>query len=546
MSNTSRLIALSVDHARVAASGVPRLAPIAVPRPRIEEWFERHEDSQALLVVAPVGFGKTTAVIRELVRRGRQAAYVRLSSTDVPDRLRLRMAKMLGFPEPSRSYDELLEQLASAAPLTLCVDEIDRAPDATRHDLANLLVDAPPGVLLIYVGRSRTAIALERAVAKGVADVCDPSLLPFDEDEITSLARAYNVSHAAKEIRALHAATEGWPVVIAAALREAAERGTGAGGAYAAWRNGPGRHFPRYVSEELSRASDLDRSVLQIALRGSEISESDALRLADLEARGLLVRRNGDTYAPFRVLQDFSAPLVSFIADAVVAPVPSLTVKMLGRFEASIGDRPIEWVRRRDQQLFKYLLLQSSGAATRGELLETFWSGTDAQLATQSLRTACSNIRKAIAGIVGQENVARYFSSRGDVGINFANAATDLHRFTALLRDGDAELERGKTAEALAFYRTAEALYSGGLFAGEAPEPWYEAKAQAYEALYVGLLERLGTLSNTQKKREPDPGAITTGTLQTATDTNDAELPPTVYRPSRPLLTELKTRTRRL
>jgi hypothetical protein len=500
-----------------------------------------------MIVIAPVGFGKTTAVIRELVRRGSQAAYLRLSSTDVPDRLRLRLAKMLGFPEPGRSYDELLEQLAGAAPLTLCVDEIDRAPDATRHDLANLLADAPPGVLLIYVGRSRTAIAVERAIAKGVADVCEPGVLALEESEIAALADAYGVPHAPKDIRALYAATEGWPVVVAASLREAAERGVGAGAAYAAWRNGAGRHFPRYISEELSRASELDRSVLQLALRGSETSDSDMLRLADLEARGLLVRRNGDTYAPFRVLQDFSAPLVSFIADAVVAPVPSLNVKMLGRFEASIGDRPIEWVRRRDQQLFKFLLLQAAGAATRGELLETFWSGTDAQLATQSLRTACSNIRKAIAGIVGQENVARYFSSRGDVGINFANASTDLHRFTALLRDGDAELERGRTAEALSCYRTAEALYSGGLFAGEAPEPWYEAKAQAYEALYVGLLERLGTLSNSPKKKDAEPaGSITTGTVQTASDGADAELPPTVYRPSRPLLTELKTRTRRL
>jgi hypothetical protein len=333
--------------------------------------------------------------------------------------------------------------------------------------------------------------------------------------------------------------------VVGAAVREAAQRALPLGAAYDAWRTGPGRHFPRYVAEELSRASDLDRSVLQLALRGSGFSEADEVRMADLEARGLLVHRVGDRYEPFRVLRDFSAPLVSFIGDGSAAPIPALNVRMLGRFEAAIGERPIQWVRRRDQQLFKYLLLQPSGAATRGELLETFWAGTDAQLATQSLRTACSNIRKAIAAIAGQENVARYFSSRGDVGVNFAGASTDLQRFTTLLREGDVALEAGKTTEALAAYRAAESLYGGGLLAGEAPERWYASKVQAYQALYLGLLERIGTLTRSLQTGEPAPDSHIDGNREAPHPERAGQpAPPNAYRPSRPLLDALRTRNR--
>jgi hypothetical protein len=531
-------MALSLDHGRLS-SGVPRLAPVVVPRPRMSAWLDRHSGKQAMVVVAPVGFGKTTAIVSHMVRRAEPAAYLRLAATDVPDRLRLRIGKLLAFPEPSRSYEELIEQCSRCAPVTLFLDEIDRAPDATRQELANLLVDMPANVSLILAGRSRTAVAIERAAAKGIAEVCDAETLVFDAEEIRALATRYDVHFGDGDIEALLEATEGWPLVINAALREAKERSLPLASAYEGWRNGPGRHFPRYVAEELSRASDLDRSVLQLALRGVEISETDQVRLADMEARGLLVRRVGTSYEPLRVLRDFSTPLVSFIADASAAPVPALNVRMLGRFEASIGDRPIQWIRRRDQQLFKYLLLQPAGAATRGELLETFWGDTDSQLATQSLRTACSNIRKAIASIAGQENVARYFSSRGDVGVNFANASTDIHRFSTLLRDGDLALEAGKTAEALAAYRAAETLYGGGLFSGEAPESWYTAKVQAYHALYLGLLERIGSLTRTAQSSESSP------TSKPAAAETPQELPPNAYRPSRPLLNALRTRTYR-
>jgi len=124
-------------------------------------------------------------------------------------------------------------------------------------------------------------------------------------------------------------------------------------------------------------------------------------------------------------------------------------------------------------------------------LREAFWPEADRHLATQSIRTACSNIRKAIATLVGYANVDRYFSSQGDVAVNLENAVIDVRRFTAHVADGDGELERGRVQEAFAHYRAAESLYSGELLSSEGPESWYAARAEMYRALYVGVLERI-------------------------------------------------------
>jgi DNA-binding SARP family transcriptional activator len=175
--------------------------------------------------------------------------------------------------------------------------------------------------------------------------------------------------------------------------------------------------------------------------------------------------------------------------------VPMMMVRMFGRFEASIEGDPVEWIRRRDQQVFKYLLLKPDGTATRNEMRDAFWPQTESHQAMQSLRTAASNIRKAIAGVVGGELVDRYFFTRGnEIVVNLSNVVIDVRRFNAHTHDGDAQLERGNTREAMAHYRAAEDLYGGELLCGEYPEPWYAPRAEMYKAAFSTVLERLAEL----------------------------------------------------
>jgi DNA-binding SARP family transcriptional activator len=137
------------------------------------------------------------------------------------------------------------------------------------------------------------------------------------------------------------------------------------------------------------------------------------------------------------------------------------------------------------------LLLKPTGSATRTELASVFWPDADRQLAAQSVRTACSNIRKAIAAMVGYACVDLYFRADPDVALDLTNVVADVRRFSAHVADGDANFDRGDVQEAAVHYRAAEELYAGRLLDGDAPEAWFVAHAQLLEEQYVIVLERL-------------------------------------------------------
>jgi DNA-binding SARP family transcriptional activator len=170
-------------------------------------------------------------------------------------------------------------------------------------------------------------------------------------------------------------------------------------------------------------------------------------------------------------------------------------ISMFRSFEARIEGRDIPWVRRRDQQIIKYLLLKQNGTATRAELASVFWADTDRHLATQSVRTACSTIRKAFATVVGPANVDLYFRTAPDIQIDLTNVVCDVRRFCAHMNDGDADFERGNAQDAAMHYRAAEKLYAGRLLDFEGPEPWIAPHAVQLHDRFIQALERLGTLA---------------------------------------------------
>jgi DNA-binding SARP family transcriptional activator len=170
-------------------------------------------------------------------------------------------------------------------------------------------------------------------------------------------------------------------------------------------------------------------------------------------------------------------------------------VRLFRSFEARIDGREIPWVRRRDQQIVKYLLLKPNGTATRSELASVFWADTDRHCATQSVRTACSTIRKAFAAIVGPASVDLYFRTAPDIQIDLRNVVCDVRRFIAHVGDGDAEFERANIQDAAMHYRAAEKLYAGNLLEFDAPEPWILAHAASLSDKFMQVLERLGIMA---------------------------------------------------
>jgi len=474
------------------ASALPRLSPGTLSRTRLTAWFKRNADVPLRLLAAPAGSGKTTALVHYLAQSARGWCYVALRDDDTQELVRERIATGLGIVPLPRSYAEFVAALARRAPCEIAVDNADRPVPEAIEELLSLVRDAPAGVALIYAVRSRAALDATRYIAQGTAVLLDDNQLAFDADDLAGMCELLEIEFTPSDVARLIEETEGWPLVSHWVLREASAGG-GIVGAYERWRRTSGRHFADYLDDELKRAGETMRAEFHAAAGSNGVEERE--RLAKLEARGLFVRFAGGAYRPYRVARQFD--LEGSVVTAVPVlqdPSALLVVRMFGRFEAEIGGRRIEWIRRREAQIFKYLLLKPEGNASRTELRETFWPDASAHLATQSIRTASSNIRKAIAAIVGYGNVDRYFTSRGDMAVEIGNAVIDLRRFTAHITDGDAELDAGHLQEALAHYRAAEALYGGELLGGDYPEPWYVPRAEIYRSLYIGVVEKLAEI----------------------------------------------------
>ena len=452
-------------------------------------WLERNCTLPLRFVTAPVGAGKTTAIVAYLATRETTIAYVALGREETLDRFRARIADSLALANVPGSADALVAALATLAPCEIAIDDFEDAPAETIEEIVDLVRNAPIGVAFVLASRSRTVIDAPNFIARGFGAALEAHALAFTADDIARLCDLHGVTYATPEIARFLEETEGWPLVATWALRDAVSDGASLGGAFDRWRRTNARHFREFIDSELRKAGSDYYEAFRAALRVAKPSD-DLEALALLEGRGLFVTFADGTYRPYRVARQVDVETFSR-----AAPAPSesalLVVRMFGRFEASIGERKIQWIRRREAQIVKYLLLKPDGAATRAELLTTFWPGTSDRAATQSLRTASSNIRKAFASIVGYAEVERYFSSRGDVAVALERTVIDVRRFSAHVADGDVERERGHLAEAFAHYRAAESIYAGELLGGEYPEPWYVPRAAIYSALFLGVLERL-------------------------------------------------------
>jgi len=168
-----------------------------------------------------------------------------------------------------------------------------------------------------------------------------------------------------------------------------------------------------------------------------------------------------------------------------------MQVRLFGAFVAEIEGREIEWLRRRDRQVFKYLTLSPLGSASRAELKELFWPGCEQPHIAQRLRTVCSNIRKAIGNAAGEKHVENYFHCNEYLAIDLHNVITDANTFMLYVDTANAEYAHGRLRSAYANYRKAVRLYQGDLLVGYGEEPWAEPCASALEAKYAIALDRI-------------------------------------------------------
>jgi hypothetical protein len=387
------------------------------------------------------------------------------------------------------SHQELLGGLSARVPLELALDCVDVPSEAGIAAIQQLIEDGPEDLSLLIACRSRAAFHVGRYVSEGVGVLCDAERLAFDAAAIRHVAETCGVPFAHADVLRMHEATDGWPQVVSGALRKAAEDSCNLAQAFEHWRTRHGHLFNEFVADSLKHVPERDADLVLKLMSGSYLD--DRAQLQALEEQGLFVIHTPDGYRPLRALS--RSRLYDRYGRRVETATP-MQVRLFGWFLAEIDKQPIEWIRRRDRQIFKYVALQPSGSASRAQIGEAFWPGAERHLVAQSLRTVCSNIRKAIARIVGFNRVESYFRAGDELSIDLDNVIVDVNRFTSHVNDADAQYQRGDLRSAYAHYRSAARVYRGDLLIGDAHEPWVAALDATLKERHVMVLDRISEI----------------------------------------------------
>lgn len=495
---------------------------MTIRRPRLERWLEAYRQTPLRLLVAPSGFGKTSLLVTYASESAGDVAYCALPpDCDVPT-LRGEIVRALSAGKVPRSYDAFLS-LINGSPAHCREIVVDDADNATPEAIAELLALADgvaQNVTLIYAARSRERMDARRVTARGIAVACGPRLLAFDAQETAQFAGACGVQTADLDVRRLVEETDGWAIPLCGAVRVAAAECLTLLDAYERWRSDSAAFLHELLQAELARVSESDRAYFLSLMDGKPAADRN--RLYELESRGLFIFDDGA--GQLRLYRPLSAPHIgNGMQEGDLQSTLPMMVRMFRDFEATIGGKAIPWVRRRDQQIVKYLLLKPDGRATRAELVDVFWNGTDRHLAIQSVRTACSTIRKAIAAVVGHSEVERYFRTVPELRIDLANVVCDVRRFAMHADDGDAAYAAADLQSAGMHYRAAEKLYSGRLLEFEASEPWFEAQARRMHERYASIAQRAAEIALASNERR-DAQQLALRARAAAPDSADAAM----------------------
>ena len=475
---------------------------MTIRRNRLEQWLKSYAQYPARLVVAPAGSGKTSLLLKYCANSERETYYCALSENCDPGQLRELIAKTLGIERAPRSYAAMVDAVngSPAHCREIVVDDVDNGNAEARAELVQLIEDVGDNITLIYAGRAREFIDARRLIARGVAALCDARRIAFDVEEGALLCEACGVDASDLQVRRMIADTDGWAMAVCGTIRTAAAEHLTLDRAFASWRSQSQSFLNDFLRAELQRIPEEFRQSFWRLYNAQDVPAPAQLR--ELESRGMFILDEGsDHLRLYRALSPNTAPAAHAETGSAASHTSPLMVQMFRGFFAKVDGREIQWVRKRDQQIVKYLLLKPNGMASREELVSVFWADTDRHLAVQSVRTACSTIRKAFASVVGPANVDRYFRTLPELQLDLSNIVCDVRRFRVHINDGDAEYERGNAQNAAMHYRAAEKLYAGRLLDFDGPEPWIVTHAAELEERYLEALERLSALAMQEGQR---------------------------------------------
>jgi hypothetical protein len=446
---------------------LPKLAPDVIHRERLSAWLAEHADFPLRLLAAPAGCGKTTALVLYATRSRFPAAYVSLTAGDGPAAIRDAICDAIGIAA-APDTESLLAALGSQGRCEILVDDADRASDEGRHLLQRLIFDGPENVTFLYAARTRELFETTRLISLGLAALCGGGRLAFTADEAARFVEGSRVVRRdERDVARLVMDTDGWAFALCSTVRNASSSGHTLDGALERWQRAHGSLIKEFVDAAFA---DQEPALAQRARRFFDGDAIDDATLDRLEARGMFVQLVDGVCRPYRAISRL-ARVASPSATSTLLP---FAVELFGAPQVRIGGQRVEWIRRRDGQIFTYLALRPDGRASRRELIQAFWPDADPLLGAQSLRSACSTMRRALAAIVGHAPLAHYVSFGDDIALNLDLFTVDARRVRAHVADSDDAWGRDDAAAArehagAALRIVRGAFLDGDVFAALAP-----------------------------------------------------------------------------
>ena len=263
-----------------AKLAAPRARPGLVERPRVVDRLARSSRSRVVNVIAPPGYGKTTALGQWAERETRTFAWLSLDHRDNdPVVLLSYVAEALnagGSVDPSvfkalrapggSLWASGLPQLGAALasreePVVLVLDDVHVLHDDQCLDaLAALAAHVPPGSQLVFSGRSEPRVGLARMRVDGGLHELGATGLALNEEEARALLAAAGADVTPTEAAELNRHAEGWAAGLHLAALSIAK-----GGSSVTLFDGSDRFVSDYLRAEA--LTDADPSVTDFLLR---------------------------------------------------------------------------------------------------------------------------------------------------------------------------------------------------------------------------------------------------------------------------------------
>lgn len=216
--------------------GVPSLRPESISRRDLDSALEVASQLPLMVIRAPAGYGKTTAVVQWLEHSGIEHAWMSLDTHD-NDRQRFaaRLVSALGIALPGRleaaeralrggsDLDAtvlplLIGALAkhSGKRLAIVFDDYQAITHPACHAVTVQLVDAlPADACLVVASRTSPPLRLPRRRAAGGRAEIGTDQLRFGLAESRQLLNGLGLGLHADEIELIHERVQGWPAGLA-------------------------------------------------------------------------------------------------------------------------------------------------------------------------------------------------------------------------------------------------------------------------------------------------------------------------------------------